>query len=227
MSELLQNNSFFCITLTVLAFCLGSACQRKWRLAILNPILIGAAVVVLSLLLLNIPAKEYQEACKPLSYLMTPATICLGISFAEQVTKLKMHLPAIVIGVLAGTVCSMGSVALLVGAFGFDSAILASLLPKSVTTAIGVVLSEQAGGIGAVTTIVIILTGVLGNIIGPMLGNLLHISDPIARGVAYGTSSHVVGTSRAMEEGDLCGAVSSLSLTVAGIVTGIAFSLLF
>ncbi len=227
MTQLLQNNSFFCILLTVGAFCIGSACQSRWKKAILNPILIGAALVMLTLSALKIPASDYQAACKPLSYLMTPATICLGISFAEQVRTLRPQLPAITLSVLLGTAASLGSIGALARVCGLDMVLTASLLPKSVTTAIGVVLSQQAGGIGAITTVAIILTGVLGNIAGPAMARLFRLTDPISRGVAYGTSAHVIGTSRAMEEGSLCGAVSSLSLTVAGILTSLAFSFLF
>ncbi len=224
MTQLIQNNSFFCIALTVAAFCIGSACQRKWKLAILNPILIGAGIVIAVLTALQIPASEYQASCEPLSFLMTPATICLGISFAQQVQNLKRHLPAIAVGVLLGTVCSMGSIACLAHLFGLDEVLTASLLPKSVTTAIGVALSRQAGGLSAVTTAAIILTGIFGNIAGPFMAKCFRLRSSIARGVAYGTSAHVIGTSRAMEEGQLCGAVSSLSLTLAGLITSIAFS---
>ncbi len=224
---MLQNNTFSCVFLTVAAFCIGSACQNKWKLTVLNPILIGAGIVMATLSVLQIPAQDYQAACKPLSYLMTPATICLGISFAQQVENLKKHLPAITIGVLLGTVCSMSSIALLVQVLDLNEILTTSLLPKSVTTAIGVALSEQAGGIGAITTVAIIITGVFGNITGPAMAKLLRLTNPIAKGVAYGTSAHVIGTSRALEEGSLCGAVSSLSLTVAGILTSLIFSFVF
>ncbi|WP_330684634.1 LrgB family protein [uncultured Acetatifactor sp.] len=163
---------------------------------------------------------------RPLSYLMTPATICLGISFAEQVEKLKKHMAAIIVGVAAGTVCSLSSVAGMAYLFGMDRVMTISVLPKSVTTAIGVAISEQAGGIGAVTAAAIILTGILGNMAGPVLTKVFHIEDEIAQGVAYGTASHVIGTSRAMERSPLAGAAGSLALTVAGLLTSLFFSVL-
>ena len=169
---------------------------------------------------------DYQEGCRPLSYLMTPATICLGISFAEQVEKLKKHMAAIIVGVAAGTVCSLSSVAGMAYLFGMDRVMTISVLPKSVTTAIGVAISEQAGGIGAVTAAAIILTGILGNMAGPVLTKVFHIEDEIAQGVAYGTASHVIGTSRAMERSPLAGAAGSLALTVAGLLTSLFFSVL-
>lgn len=225
MHEFICGSSYFCVALTVGAFCIGSACQKKWKLAILNPILIGAGIVALTLLAFDIPVERYQENCRIISYLITPATICLAISFAEQLQTLKRHIPAIVVGVLAGSLCSIGSIAIMAKAFGLSDALTNSLLPKSVTTAIGVVLSEQAGGIGALTTAAIIITGVLGNMAGPFLSKLFRLKDPVAQGVAYGTASHVVGTSRAISIGPLTGAVSSLSLTLAGIVTSVVFSL--
>lgn len=224
--DALKDNSFFYISLTMLAFCIGNAMQNKWKHAVLNPILIGAGIVMIVLSLLNVPVADYQEGCRPLSYLMTPATICLGISFAEQVEKLKKHMAAIIVGVAAGTVCSLSSVAGMAYLFGMDRVMTISVLPKSVTTAIGVAISEQAGGIGAVTAAAIILTGILGNMAGPVLAKVFHIEDEIAQGVAYGTASHVIGTSRAMERSPLAGAAGSLALTVAGLLTSLAFSVL-
>lgn len=226
MTDMLANSAFFCITLTIGAFCLGAVCQKKWGLAILNPIITGAALVMLTLTVLRIPVEAYQENCKLLSWLLTPATICLAISFAEQLEKLKKHLAAVIAGVLAGTVCSIGSVVVLAKAFGLSEVLTYSLLPKSTTSAIGMALSEQAGGISAVTTVIITVTGILGNIAGPAVVKLLRIREPVAQGVAFGTTSHVIGTSKAVELSPLAGAVSSLSLTLAGLVTTVIFSAL-
>lgn len=224
MTELLAGSSFFGIALTVAAFCVGTACQKKWKKAIFNPILIGAALVILILWLLDIPVERYQMDCKPLTYLMTPATICLSIAFYEQLQSLKRHLPAILVGVVGGTMSSLLSVWLLSKWFGFSDVLTITLLPKSITSAIGVALSEQAGGIGALTTAVIIITGIFGNIFGPLLTKLFHLDDPISQGVSFGTASHVIGTSRAAEISPLVGAVSSLSLTLAGLITVLFFS---
>lgn len=225
MAELLSGSSFFGIALTVAAFCVGSACQKKWKKAIFNPILMGAALVMLVLWLVGIPVEQYQQDCKPLTYLLTPATICLAIGFYEQLQQLKKHIPAILVGVTGGTLASLLSVSLLCRIFGFDRVLTVSLLPKSVTSAIGMALSQQAGGIGALTTAVIVVTGILGNMIGPWLAKLFRFRDPISQGTAYGTAAHVVGTSRAMEISPLVGAVSSLSLTMAGLITAVVFSL--
>ena len=155
------------------------------------------------------------------------ATICLSIAFYEQLQKLKSHVPAILAGVAGGTLASLLSVWLLSKIFDFSDVLRISLLPKSITSAIGVVLSEQAGGIGALTTAVIIITGVFGNIIGPRLVKVFRLEDPISQGVGFGTASHVIGTSRAMELSPLIGAVSSMSLTLAGLITSVIFSFVF
>ena len=227
MTQILSQSGFFAVALTVTAFCIGAACQRKWKKAILNPILIGAALVMLTLWVLDIPVQQYQQDCKLLTYLITPATICLAIGFYEQLQKLKKHLRAILIGVTGGTLASLLSVWLLSRLFGFSQVLTVSLLPKSVTSAIGVVLSEQAGGVGALTTAIIIITGIFGNAVGPALSKLFRLRDPISQGVGFGTASHVVGTSRAAEISPLAGAVSSLSLTLAGLITAVILSFLF
>lgn len=227
MISILSQSGFFAVALTVTAFCIGAACQRKWKIAILNPILIGAALVMLALWLLDVPLQQYQQDCKPLTYLITPATICLAIGFYEQLQKLKKHLRAILVGVTGGTLASLLSVWLLSKLFGFSQVLTVSLLPKSVTSAIGVVLSEQAGGVGALTTAIIIITGIFGNAVGPALSKLFRLRDPISQGVGFGTASHVVGTSRAAEISPLAGAVSSLSLTLAGLITAVILSFLF
>lgn len=226
MTELLTGSGFFAIGLTVAAFCVGQACQKKWKKAIFNPILIGAALVMLILWLLDVPVAQYQADCAPLTYLLTPATICLAIGFYQQLQRLKRHLLAILVGVVGGTLSSLLSVWLMAKWFGFQDALTVSLLPKSVTSAIGVALSEQAGGIGALTTAVIIITGIFGNVCGPLLIKVFRLEDPVSQGVAFGTASHVVGTSRAAEISPLVGAVSSLSLTLAGLITVIVFSFL-
>ena len=224
MREFLTGSAFFSIFLTIGAFLLGGFLQKRFKSPLLNPILIGAGLVMAALSILRIPNSVYQEAVKPLSFLMTPATICLALSFYEQLMKLKKHLPVICVGVLLGTVSSMGSILALAKLFGLEQQLLISLLPKSVTTAIGAALSEEAGGIPAVTTAAIISTGILGNMIGPVLCRLFRFRHPVAQGVAFGTASHVIGTARAQETAPLTGAVSTLSLTLAGLLTAICFS---
>ena len=224
MTDFLNASSFFCAALTLVAFAFASACQKKWKLAILNPIVLAAAVIIVLLKVLDIPNEVYQAGCSAMTFLLTPATICLAISFYDQFNALKSHLPAVAAGVLAGTVASLGSIWLMARIFGLDQALTASLLPKSVTTAIGMALSQEIGGIGAITTAAIIITGILGNIAGPAMCKLFRLEDEISRGVAFGTAAHVIGTAKATELGKMTGAVSSLSLTLAGLITCVIMS---
>lgn len=226
MTELLSANLFFCVLLTLSAFEVGRILQAKWKSPILNPILVGAVLVGIVLVALDFDVDVYQAGCAPLQYLLTPATICYSIGLYEQIGKLKQHLPAILAGVAAGTVASLCSIRLMAGLFQWDAVLTVSMLPKSVTTAIGMALSQEAGGIAALSTAAIILTGILGNMFGPTFCKLMGIREEIAQGVAYGTASHAVGTTKAAELSQLMGAVSSLSLTLAGLITVVLFSFL-
>ena len=223
ISTFLQSSRFFPLLLTLGVYLLTAWLHRKTKSALLNPILVSALLIIPVLLLLDIPIETYQDGTEVLSYLLTPATICLALSLYEQLQKLKNGLAAILTGVAAGTVASLGTVLGFCLLFRLDSSLSVSLLPKSVTTAIGLALSEEGGGIASLTAAVITLTGLLGNVFGALLCKLFRITDPIARGVAYGTASHVIGTSRAIEESSLTGAVGSLSLTVAGLLTAVLF----
>ncbi len=224
VTEFLSGSTYFCVCLTILAFSFGSFLQKKYRVAVLNPILIGAVIIIAVLPPLGISNETYQAGCQVLSCLMTPATICLAISFYEQFQALKKHLGAVCVGVLAGTLCSLGMIFILCRLFGLDRELTLALLPKSVTSAIATPRCQELGGIAAVTTVAIAITGILGNILGPTLCRIFRLEDPIARGVAFGTSSHVIGTARATELSALTGAVSSLSLTIAGIITTVLLS---
>ena len=226
MLELINTSSYFFVTLTVVVYALSGALQRKTKMVVLNPIMISAIVIIAFLSILDIPLKVYQDGCHVLSYLLTPATICLAISFYEQIGMMKKQLFPILAGVLAGVLCSAGSIYLLAKCFALPDTILFSLLPKSVTSAIGVPLSEEIGGIGALTMAAISITGISGNILSPTYCKWFRLEDPIAQGVAIGTSAHVIGTARAMEMNQLAGAVSSLSLTIAAIVTSFFLSLI-
>lgn len=224
MLELITENSFFCVFLTLGAFELARAIQQKSKSTLLNPILIGSILVCVVLKLTGMEVKAYQTGCAPLQFFLTPATVCFSIGLYEQIGKLKKHLPAIVIGVFCGTLTSLVSIRALADAFNLDHIVTVSLLPKSITTAIGMVLSQEAGGIAALTTAAIIITGILGNIFGPAFCKLIKVTDPIAQGAAFGTASHAIGTTKANEISELTGAVSSLSLTLAGLITVILFS---
>lgn len=226
MIELFSVSTYFFTALTVVAYALAAAFQRKTRMVVFNPIVIAGFAIIGFLTLLDIPSSVYQQGCQVLSYFLTPATICLAISFYEQIGRMKRHLLPILVGVLAGVVCSAGSIYVLGKLFAIPDWMLCSLLPKSVTAAIGVAISEEIGGIAAITTASITITGISGNILMPKFCKWFRLEEPIAQGVAIGTSAHVIGTTRAFEMSELAGAVGSLSLTIAGIITSFLLSFL-
>ncbi len=225
MAEFLGHLSWFPLVLTLAAFQVGLWCQKKWKSPLCNPVLITVILVVGILLDTGYPVETYQKGTDGISWLLTPATVCLALPLYEQLKVLKKNLPAILAGVTAGTLTSLISIIPLCRLFHLDNPISVSLLPKSITTAMGIVLAQQNGGIAALTTPVILVTGILGSLVGSGFCKLLHLNDPISQGVGFGTASHVIGTSRASEISPLTGAVSSLSLTVSGVLTAVLFPL--
>lgn len=225
MGEWLGEISLFAIVLTFGAYQIGLWCRKKWPYPIVNPLLIAVILVCGVLLCVGVPVENYQEGMAGISWLLTPATVCLAVPMYEQLKLLKRRLPEILIGVAAGTLASLLVVAGMCHLFKLPNEVAVSFLPKSITTAMGIVLSGQNGGIEALTTAVIVVTGILGSLIGPFLCRLFRLADPVSQGVAFGTASHVIGTTRANQMGSLTGAVSSLSLAVAGILTALLFPL--
>ena len=225
MTEFLQSITLFPLILSLGTYQIGLWCQKKTKLAICNPLLIATILSIGVLLLTDFDLKVYQTGSSWITWLLTPATVCLAVPLYEQLKAFQKNLGAIFTGVAAGTVTSLGFMLLGCLVWQLDRTLTVSLLPKSITTAIGLVLSENAGGLSALTSAAIVITGILGNLTGSFLCKLLKITDPIAQGVAFGTASHVIGTSRATQLDPLAGAVSSLSLAVAGILTAILFPL--
>lgn len=225
MVEFFSSLPLFSIVLTLGAFEIGQWCQKKWRSPLCNPIVIAVILIVAFLLLTGLSNESYQAGAEIFGWLLTPATVCLALPLHRQVKVLKKNMTAILAGVITGAVSSLLCVLGMCLLFGLDRATTVSLLPKSITTAMGIVLSDLSGGIQPLTAATIIITGILGSLLSPLLFRLFRLEDPISQGVALGTASHVIGTSRANELGELQGAVSSLSLAVAGIVTAVLFPL--
>lgn len=226
MGDFLMSMPLFCLLLTVGAFQVGLWCQKKTGSIVFNPILIGAALVGAVLLLLDIDLAAYQNSTSGISWLLTPATVCLAVPLYRQIKVLKKNLTAVITGVTAGTAVSLFSIFLMCLVWKLDRQLSVSLLPKSITTAMGMVLAEQNGGIPALSSVAILIAGILGNLAGPFLCKWLKLTDSISQGVAYGTASHIIGTSKASQIDPLAGAVSSLSLVVAGILTALVFPFL-
>lgn len=209
---------------SVLAYQAGLWIKRKWKLAVFNPLLISIFLVIAVLLIFDVDYERYNEGAKYLSYLLTPATVCLAIPLYEQLEQLKKNAKAIAAGILSGVLSSLVSVLALAAAFGLSHEEYVTLLPKSITTAIGMGVSEELGGIVTITVAVIIVTGVLGNIIAELVCKIFRIHEPVAKGIAIGSASHAIGTAKAMEMGEVEGAMSSLSIAVSGLLTVIGAS---
>lgn len=219
MAEFLSASAAWGVALTIGAFALGTWINRKTGKAWCNPLLLGGIFVILLLSLLDIPYPEYKASASPLSYLLFPATVSLAIPLYEKWELLKRSAAAILAGILAGVLTSLCSITALALLLKLNTAQAATLLPKSVTTAIGMDVAAALGGLPALAGAVIILTGITGNLTAQWLCKTLKITDPIAKGVAIGSASHAIGTAKALEMGQVEGATSSLAVALAGVIT--------
>lgn len=223
--ELFENSVFFGVAISLIAYGLGAFLQKKFKLAIFNPLLISIIITIIVLLATNIDYKTYYEGAKYLSYLLTPATVCLAIPLYEKLELLKNNWKAIFTGIVSGVFTTMICILAMSFIFNLSHKEYVTLLPKSITTAIGMGVSEELGGYVTLTVAVIIITGILGNVIAPLVCKVFKITEPIAKGVALGTASHAIGTSKALEMGEVEGAMSSLSIGVSGLLTVVSASI--
>ena len=219
MNELLQTSSYFGLALTLLMYWISYKISQKTKVPVLNPILVASIIIIVILLVFNIDYETYETGASLLSVLLTPATICYAVPLYRQIEVLKKNVAAIIISVLCGSFSSVVMVFIFSMIFGFDHQIYTSLLPKSVTTAIGIGLSQEMGGLTAITIAAIMLTGIFGGIAAVGICRLFHITNPVAKGLAIGTSSHAVGTSKAIELGEVEGAMSGLAIVISGLMT--------
>lgn len=224
MNSFIFSSVFFSVTISLITYWIGMLLKQKLRVTLLNPLLISMTLTIIILLLFDVDYVTYNEGAKYLSYLLTPSTICLAIPLYQQLEMLKKNLKVVLVSIAAGTLSSLCSILLLSIAFGLSHEEYVTLLPKSVTTAIATGISGEFGGIAAVTATSVAITGILGNVIAESVLKLFKINHPIAKGLACGTSAHAIGTVKAMELGELEGALSSLSIAVAGLMTVLAAS---
>ena len=219
MAEFLQSISVWGVALTLGAFALGTWLTKKTGQAIFNPLLLGSIFIIVLLSLLEIPLAEYKKSVSPLSFLLLPATVSLAVPLYEQWMVLKKNALAVLCGILAGSLTSMLVIAAMGWALKLEPALITSLMPKSVTTAIGAEVAQELGGISSLAGALIVLTGIMGNLSAAAMCRICKLRDPVARGVAIGTAAHAVGTAKALQMGRIEGAVSSLSIAVAGVLT--------
>lgn len=225
MKDLLCNSAFFGVVVSVLGYEIGLFLKKKFNKGIFNPLLISILFVMITLVIFRVDFESYNDGAKYLSYLLTPATVCLAIPLYEQLDLLKNNFKAIIIGIFSGVAASLISVFFFALLFQFTHEQYVTLLPKSITTAIGMGISEELNGIVTITVAVIIVTGIIGNILAEMICKVFHIHEPVAKGIAIGTSSHAIGTAKAMEMGEIEGAMSGLAIAVAGLFTVVGASI--
>ncbi len=219
------SSPFFGITLSIVTFFIGVKIQAKCKTPICNPLLIAIVLSIGVLLLLDIPYESYNEGGYIINLFLAPATACLAVSIYSRLGILKQYWFPILLGCAAGSAASMGSIYLMCRLFGLDEALTYSLIPKSVTTPIAVSVASAHGGMAPVTIVAVLITGILGSILAPVLIKVFRIKDPVAAGLGIGACSHAVGTSKALELGEIQGAMSGLAIGVCGIIT-VLFSLL-
>lgn len=224
MEEIFEQFTFFGVVISLLGYEVGVCLKGKFKWSVFNPLLISILFVMGFLVLFQVSYNTYQEGAKYLSYLLTPATVCLAIPLYQQIELLKKNMFAVLLGIFSGVVSSMTSTFLFAFLFGLTHKEYVTMLPKSITTAIGMAVSEEMGGIVTITIASIILTGIIGNMIAETVCKVFKIEEPIAKGIAIGSASHAIGTVKAMEMGRIEGAMSSLAIAVAGLMTVIMAS---
>ena len=219
MNDLFLSSATLGVVISLLFYEIGLQLRKKFDSPFVNALLIAIVLTICFLLVTRVEYSSYMHSAQYLSYLLTPATVSLAIPLYEKIKLLKENLLSILISILAGCIASLSSILLFSVLFKFSHAEYVTFLPKSITTAIGMSVSEELGGNTSITVAVIIITGIFGNIIAESFLKLIKVKQPIARGLAIGTASHAIGTSKAMEMGEVEGAMSSLAIVISGIIT--------
>lgn len=218
-NEILQHSTYFGAFISIFFYWVGCYLQKKLKKPFLNPLLIAIFLTIALLRLLRVDYETYQISAKYITYFLTPATVCLAVPLYKQLTLLKENLSAILASILAGCVSHLIVVAGLAFLFHWNQDFLFSFLPKSVTTPIALGICRETGGMEELTVIGVTVAGLTGSILGPALLKLFRIKNPVAQGLALGTASHAIGTSKAVELGDIQAAVSSVAIVITGILT--------
>ena len=219
MNEFLTESVFWGVALTFVTYQAGLWVKKKVKIALANPLLVASLMTIAILLALGIDYETYNYGAEYVSTLLTPATVSLAIPLYRQLELLKKYPKAILISIAAGVLTAMGSILIMSILFGLSHEQYVTLLPKSITAGIATGVSEKMGGMVTLTLVSITITGIGGNIIAEPVLKLFRIKEPIAKGLAVGTASHALGTAKAMEMGEAEGAMSSLSIVVAGVLT--------
>ncbi len=218
MLETLMNNSMFWVTLTIGIYLLADYLNKKWPNPLFTPLAFSIIVIILFLLFTGIPLETYDNNGGGFFKLfITPATVSLAVKLEKNFEYLKQYAKPIILSILTGVIIHTAMIYIFALIFNFGPEMVGTLIPKSVTTAIAVGVSDSLGGIVSITTAVVIFTGVIGAVIGEKVYQLAGIDDPVAQGIAMGTSAHAMGTTEAIKMGEVQGAMSGLSMVITGI----------
>ena len=209
----------FGIILTIIAFEIGIFINNKWRNPLLNPILIATVLIIGFLTVTGIEYETYKVGGDYISFFLGPVTVLLAVPLYKQIQSLKRYWFPILAGITVGSATSVICVIACAKMFNLSKTLMLSLTPKSITIPMGSVFSEQIGGIPSITIVSIVITGITGAVTAPLVCRYFRIKNPVAQGVAIWTASHALGTTKAMEIGEIQGAMSSLSIGVAGVIT--------
>lgn len=213
------SSPIFSVMISLIAFEIGCFLYKKTNFPIFNPLLISMIIVIILLKVFNISIATYNKGGDLINFFLTPSTVILAVPLYKKLQLLKKNAVPIIIGILVGSSTGMFCIIIMCRIFLIPKNIDLSLIPKSVTTPIGMEVSRQLGGVPPITVAAIIITGIIGAVVGPVVFKALKIKDPIAKGIALGTSSHAIGTTKAIEMGEIEGAMSSLAIGVAGLLT--------
>lgn len=219
MDEFFRESLYAGVTLSLGAYGLGFALKRRFKFALFNPLLVSIALTIAVLVVSGVSYEAYNSSARYLSWLLTPATVSLALPLYEKREALVKNARAVIVSLVIGALTSLTTVFALAAVMRIDHTMYVTLLPKSITTAIGMGVAEELGGHVNIAVAVIVLTGVLGNVFGVGICRLLRITHPVAKGLAFGASSHAIGTTKAMEIGEVEGAMSGLAIAVSGVIT--------
>lgn len=221
----LLNNEVFGLIISIVFYSLSLKLSKRIKNPILNPLLVSILGIISFLSFFKIPIEYYESGAHYINFFLAPATIVLVIPLYKQIHLLKKHFFPILVGIIIGCVTAILSVYSLSKILALDRKLIISLLPKSITTPIGISISGASGGIISITVAAIVITGITGSVISPFIIKSLKLKSDIAKGVAIGTSSHAVGTSKAIEMGETIGAMSGISIALAGTITALIMPL--
>lgn len=220
------NSPLFGVFLTIITFVIGVEIQKKLNLKFLSPMLTSSVLIILFLLVFKIPYSNYKTGADILTFFVAPSTVVLAVPLYKNLHIVKKYFFPILIGCLIGIFVGILTGVLLSNIFGINKEIIISMLPKSVTSAIGFEISKKIGAIMEITMVFIVFCGIVGYIVSDFIFKIFKIENKIAKGVALGSCSHVLGTAKAIELGEIEGSVSTVSISISGIIAVIVIPLI-